>query len=217
MYGLPTSSITDPGPQITDNANDAGSRDSSFLQNSGAIAATFTVVGLLIVGFICAFIVYMRRRKRSEEHDIFESEYKEYAGSGRGLGGVDGESFRDNDMSSLSANGSTFPGSYEPKESHQHMPDYFPHPTITGLPSNRDSAASNHAGYGAHQLHLNAHQSAPLSGLRNESAWSHEPEGPYVEPAVGEDQSIYIVSASYDSRMSDPFHDVQESSVGMAH
>ena len=120
------------------------------------MAATFTIVGILTVGFISAIVVYLRKRRRPVERDIFETEYNAYNATGRAE-----SSFYDNDMSSLSGNGLSFPGSYEPRVEHAHQ-DYLAYPSMGNVSQpTRDSAASNHAGYGSFQRSLSIQRGAP--------------------------------------------------------
>lgn len=223
IYGLTSSSSASDVPLETSSDLTGGaSKNNSFFKNTGAVAGTFTVVGILAVAAISAFfIIWRKRRNDNEEQDIFNTEYKEY-NAGHGQRGGSGDYIAGgNDMSGLSANSATFAGAhYGGEYDYGHEMDYgLGLPPAVGVQSNRTSTASNHAGYGAYQSEKNTHQPpVQSSGLRNEAAWS--PEDAYVEPAVEEDQSIYMVSSTHGDS-DDPFHDSHQNrsvgSVGTAH
>ncbi|OCB84498.1 hypothetical protein A7U60_g8484 [Sanghuangporus baumii] len=161
-----------------------------FLSNKGAMAGTFTAVGIIAVGLICAIVVFIRKRKRSEDLDIFDTEYKEYS-SGNDVGGTScgNDDYFASDMSSLSANAVSHAGAHAENMDYNHA-DYG-----YGVPptaADRTSVASNHAGYGAFRS-ATEQRKPPMqsSGLRNEMNWNND--AAYAEPAVDENQSMHIV------------------------
>ncbi|KAL5488190.1 hypothetical protein ACEPAI_6298 [Sanghuangporus weigelae] len=185
-----SSSATSSVPTSAEASSTESAGTNGFLSNKGAMAGTFTAVGIIAVGLICAVVVIIRKRKRSEDLDIFDTEYKEYS-SGNDLGGTssgNGDYFS-SDMSSLSANAVSHAGSHAENMDYNHV-DYG-----YGLPptaADRTSVASNHAGYGA--FRSAAEQRKPpmqSSGLRNEMSWNNDVA--YAEPAVDENQSMHIV------------------------
>lgn len=225
IYGLTSSSASasDVPLQTASDLTGGASKNNSFFKNTGAVAGTFTVVGILAVAAISAFfIIWRKRRADNEEQDIFNTEYKEYNAGGHGQRGGSGDYIvSGNDMSGLSANSASIAGAhYGGEYNYGHEMDYgLGLPPTVGMQSNRSSTVSNHAGYGAYQNEKSTRQ-PPMqsSGLRNEAAWN--PEDAYGEPAVEEDQSIYVVSSTHgDSE--DPFHDSHQNrsvgSVGTAH
>ena len=153
------------------------------------MAGTFTAVGILVVGLACATVVFIRKRKRSEDLDIFDTEYQEYS-SGNNHGGTssgNGDYFA-SDMTSLSANAVTYAGAHPENNDYSHVDYGFGPPA----PADRNSMASNHAGYGAFRS-ATEQRKPPMqgSGLRNEMSWSND--AAYAEPAVDENQSVHIV------------------------
>ena len=218
----------EPTESASGDVSSAGaSTKSGFFGNTGAVAATFSVVGIVVVGAACAAVVFIRKRKRSEDHDIFESEYNAYSGSGGHGGRGDSGDYIVSDMTSLSANGASLAGAHTSEyESHDTTGEYdyghsdFGFGTPPTTQSNRSSTLSNHAGYGVYQAPApSASTRKPTVGssrLRNEASWSAD--AAYTEPAVGEDQSIYITSAS---QARDSFYGAQEHAynmtVGTAH
>ena len=221
IHGLTSSATSSDIPAETSEAAGSASKSSSFFSNTGAVAATFSIVGIVAVAGISAFIMIWRKRRANEEQDIFDTEYKEYnAGGGHHRGDSSDHIVDDNNISNVPNNGASFAGAQYGgnynygQQDYGHMDFGLPMPPSMGTQSNRTSAASNHAGFGAYRQQA---QNAPIqsgtqsSGLRNEASWN--PEDAYVEPAVGEDQSIYMVSSHHDTE--DPFHDPrQENSIG---
>jgi len=151
-----------------------------------------------------------RKKRRSEERDIFESEYHDYNANA---------SFKtNNDMSAL-GDGASISG-YS-----QHIDTgYNVAPPANGLASNRSSTVSNHAGYGAFKKNQAQPTAAqPPSAMRQQSSLRNEVQLPsktlYQEPAVDENQSIYLMphAASQDQRYSaDSFYSKVTNAVGTA-
>ncbi|KAL5527245.1 hypothetical protein ACEPAG_6036 [Sanghuangporus baumii] len=185
-----SSSATPSVPTSAEASSTESAASNGFLSNKGAMAGTFTAVGIIGVGLICAVVVFIRKRKRNEDLDIFDTEYKEYS-SGDDHGGTSGGNgdYFSSDMSSLSANAVSHAGARAENMDYNHV-DYG-----YGLPptaADRTSVASNHAGYGA--FRSAAEQRKPpmqSSGLRNEMSWNNDIA--YAEPAVDENQSMHIV------------------------
>jgi len=136
-----------------------------------------------------------RKKRRSEERDIFDSEYKDF--------NVDSPS-KTNDVASL-GDGASISG-YS-----QHIDTgYNVAPAMSGLASNRSSTVSNHAGYGAfkNRNQQQAQAVQPPAATRQHSALRNEVQVSsrtlYQEPAVDENQSIYLMphSTNHDSHYS---------------
>lgn len=152
------------------------------------MAATFTIVGIICAAALTAAFMVWRKKRRSQERDIFESEYQDYNAD---------SSFKANDMSAL-ADGASISG-YS-----QHIDTgYSVAPPPNALASNRSSTVSNHAGYGAFKNSAR-NQAAqpptvqlPSAAMRQKSSLRNEVQIPsnrlYQEPAVDENQSIYLM------------------------
>ncbi|KAL5508395.1 hypothetical protein ACEPAH_6014 [Sanghuangporus vaninii] len=185
-----SSAATSSVPTSAEASSTESAASNGFLSNKGAMAGTFTVVGIIAVGLICAIVVFIRKRKHSEDLDIFDTEYKEYS-SGNDVGGTSGGNgdYFASDMSSLSANAVSHAGAHAENMDYNHA-DYG-----YGVPptaADRTSVASNHAGYGAFRS-ATEQRKPPMqsSGLRNEMNWNND--AAYAEPAVDENQSMNIV------------------------
>lgn len=151
------------------------------------MAATFTIVGIVCVAGLTAAFMVWRKKRRSEEHDIFESEYQDYNAD---------SSFKANDMSAL-GDGASISGYSQHIDTGYNVP-----PPPSGLASNRSSTVSNHAGYGAFKNSARNQAQPPTiqppsAAMRQKSSLRNEVQVPssklYQEPAVDENQSIYLM------------------------
>lgn len=182
------------------------------------MAGTFTALGIVAVAGISAVVVFLRRRRRNQELDIFDTEYKEYTsrndlgGTSGGNGNGDGDGdYYVSDMSSLSANAVSHAGAHNMNIDYSAVDYGFGPPPKPGSGSNRTSVASNHAGYGAFRSATEGRK-PPMqsSGLRSETTWNSDTA--YTEPAVGENQSINMAPNDYTS-----YYSAAVRAPGMAH
>lgn len=198
----------------------------SFFKKTGAVAATFSIVGLAIVGIIAALTICLRRRRHgNEERDMFQDEFK-----GSGYGDNDGQfSVRAMSETNIEPLAHAAPHAYPDRGTHYgtatprtayDMPqtaDYtLEYPPAIGGAANRDSTASNlsnHAGFGAFGPTQDMNQVADHSAPLHNSA-AYDPT--FSEPAVAEEQSLYLVSMEDRPGNSGPRRTGQLSSFGNA-
>jgi hypothetical protein len=193
---------------------------SGFLSNTGAVAATFTLVGLLGIGAGVGIWVFYNRRRRIEEQDIFEDETRDYSNNhGYGGGRTSEEHIVPEPEMGYAKTAPQLPSAnMNAMISGQHrgaVNSWAPEFSYTEADSTRDSTISNHAGHGAHGL-----QHTPTIASNNHSSplareqWTAEAE--YTQPAVTHAQPSVFVPPGRPSSV-DSFYGAPADSVGTAH
>ena len=205
-----------------------------FLSNTGAVAATFTVLGLFGIGVGVALWVFFQRRRRKEEQDIFEEEYRDYSTTDntgyRGQRGseehiVPEMGYAAPQLPSINAN-AMLASQQQPQQQYQHHQQHVPTGSwdmgtpYFGQEANRDSTVSNHAGYGAHGL---TPLQRSLSTKNHSSPLAREQyttEVEYSQPAVAHAQPNMFVPPGRPSQSSvDSFYGAttqQSGNIGSA-
>lgn len=209
------------------------------MSNTGAVAATFTVIGLLGIGLAVGLWVFFQRRRRNEEQDIFEDEFRDYSSDNRGHGhhgrvGSEEHIIPEMDyatpslqlMPSANMNAmlSAQPQQHQQRQQQQQNIQHNPaaswdmgltYPAGYNDGSNRDSAVSNHAGYGAHGVTPTQRKPSiktHLSPLAREQ-WTAEAE--YSQPAVAHAQPTLFVPPGRPSHSSvDSFYGATNKPAG---